>query len=347
MAWQLQKGIVRSLALLIGLVPVAAFAQSAEEKQLYEAAKKEGQLTWYTAHYDQQLATEIGNAFTRKYPGVQANVIKATAQVSFQRLSQDLKAGQVQSDVFSSTDVSHFVTLKERGEMEKYVPENAGKVVEAFRNIDADGFYHVTWTGLVALIYNKDKVKPGEAPANWPDLANPKWSGQVAVGNPNYSGMVGVWTVAMTKLYGWEFFQKLDKVKPLIGRSVDDAVTVLNSGERSVAAGDPATTLRSAAKGNPLAVVYPTDGAVAIVGPSAVIKGAQHPNAGKLFMEFLLSTEAAELVAKNFEQSLRPEVAPPQGAKSLADIKVVRPALEEISKELPAAKEKWKETFGG
>src|SRR5438045_679298 len=109
--------IVRGLTLAVALLlPGIAGAQGAGETALYEAAKKEGQLTWYTAHYDQALATEIGNAYAKKYPGIQPNVIKATAQVSFQRLSQDLKAGQVQSDVFSSTDVSHFVTLKQQGD---------------------------------------------------------------------------------------------------------------------------------------------------------------------------------------------------------------------------------------
>ncbi|MBV8838651.1 MAG: Tat pathway signal protein, partial [Alphaproteobacteria bacterium] len=97
--------------LAICVAAPGASAQSPQERELYEAAKKEGQLTWYTAHYDQQLSTEIGNAFTARYPGIRVNVIKATAQVSFQRLLQDIKAGQVQSDVFSTTDVSHFVHL--------------------------------------------------------------------------------------------------------------------------------------------------------------------------------------------------------------------------------------------
>ena len=143
--------------LLAAIAVSAALAQEGE-KQLYEAAKKEGQLTWSTAHYDQQLSNQIGNAFTAKYPGIKVNVIKATAQVGFQRLLQDLKAGQVQSDVYSTTDVSQFVHLKEKGDLVKFTPENAAKVVKSLQGIDPDGFYHVTWTGLVAITYNKDKV---------------------------------------------------------------------------------------------------------------------------------------------------------------------------------------------
>ena len=339
------RAVLPLLAALFALSGVAG-AQSDQEKQLYEAAKAEARLTWYTAVFDQALASKVGNAFTQKYSGIQVNVIKATAQVGFQRLLQDIKAEQIQSDVYSTTDISQFVYLKEHGNLVKYTPEAEKKIVKAFQDIDPDGYYHVTAAGLVALIYNKDKVKEADAPKNWPDLADPKWAGQVSFGDPNYSGMVGVWTVAMAKLYSWDFFTKLNASKPLIGRSIDDAVTMLNSGERSVAIADPATTLRSVAKGNPLAVVYPTDGAVAIIQPSGIIKDSKSPNAAKLFMEFLFSTENAKVVSENFEQSLRPEVPPAPGAKSLADVKVVSPTLDEISKNLAGNREKWKETFG-
>src|SRR5436309_353570 len=93
---------------------------------------------------------------------------------------------------------------------------------------------------------------------------------------------VGVWTVAMAKLYSWDLFIKLNAAKPLIGRSIDDAVTMLNSGERPVAVADPATRLRSVATSNPLAVVYPTDGAIAVIQPSGIVKDSKSPNAAKL-----------------------------------------------------------------
>ena len=320
--------------------------QSPEEKQLYEAAKKEGQLTWYSGVMDQALCEKVGQAFTAKYPGIQVDVTKTTSQVAFQRLLQDLKSGQVQSDVFTSTDASHFVYLKEKGALVKYVPANAKQVGEAFQDIDPEGFYYVTWASLASIIYNTDKVKAADVPKNWPDLLDPKWQNQVAVGNPSYSGMVGVWTLALTKLYGWEFFTKLNAQKPQVGRSIDDAVTLLNSGERMVALGSASTALRNAAKGNPIGVVYPSDGAVAVVAPSAIIKGAKSQNAAKLFMEFMLSADYSKLVAANFEQSLRPDVPPAPGAKPLAEVKVISPPVDEITEKMPGTKEKWKETFG-
>jgi iron(III) transport system substrate-binding protein len=333
-------------AICLVAASLPALAQSEPEKLLYEAAKKEGTLTWYSGVMDQALCEKVGKAFTAKYPGVQVDATKTTSQVAFQRLLQDIKAGQVQSDVFTSTDASHLVFLKEKGELVKFVPGNADQVAEAFQKIDPDGYYHITWASLAAIVYNTAKVKEADAPKNWPDLLDPKWKNQVAVGNPSYSGMVGVWTISLAKLYGWDFFTKLNAQKPQVGRSIDDAVTVLNSGERLVALGSASTALRSAAKGNPLAVVYPSDGAVAVVAPSAIIKGSKNPNAGKLFLNFMLSAEYSKVVGAEFEQVLRPDVPPAPGAKPLSEVKVISPSVDEITQQMPATKEKWKEIFG-
>jgi len=323
-----------------------AFAQTDAEKQLYEAAKQEGELTWYTAHYDQNITAQIADAFTEKYPGIKVNGIKATAQVSFQRLLLDLKAGQSQADVLSSTDVSHFQHLKKMDALVQYKPENEAEIIEAFRDIDPDGYYHTTLVGLIGILYNTEEVTEADAPKNWTDLADPKWTDKVTFGDPNYSGMVGVWTVAMDDQYSWSFFEKLKPLNPQIGRSIDDAVTLLNSGERVVAMGDPGTALNSASKGNPVAVIYPTDGAIVVRMPSAVIKGSKSPNAAKLFLNFLLSPEVMKISTAGFQQSLRADVPPPPGGKSLADVKVMTPSPEDIAKKLPENKEKWRDTFG-
>jgi iron(III) transport system substrate-binding protein len=337
------------IAALLAAAFLAAGAPGAKaqsDAQLYEAAKKEGTLTWYSGVMDQALCEKVAQAFTAKYPGIRVDVTKTTSQVAFQRLMQDIKSGEVQSDVLTSTDASHFVYLKSKGELVKFAPENATKVVPAFQNIDPEGYYYVTWASLATIIYNTNKVKAAEAPKNWPDLLDPKWKNQVTVGSPNFSGMVGVWTLSLAKLYGWDFFTKLNAQSPQVGRSIDDAVTVLNSGEREVGLGSASTALRNAAKGNPIAVVYPTDGAVAVLAPSGVIKGAKSPNAGKLFVDFMLSYDYSKLVADNFEQSLRADVPPAAGAKPLSEVKVISPPVEEITKEIPGAKEKWKEIFG-
>ncbi len=336
------KGLARlAIAAALAFAPAAR----ADMKALEEAARKEGELTWYTTHYTSEGAEALGRGFTEMY-GIKANVVRMTAQVAYQRLLHDLKKNQVVCDVFSSTDVGHFVRLASEGRLEKYSPRAESKIIPAFRNFDSSGYYHTTSAGLVVLTYNSAKVKAEEAPRKWQDLLDIKWKGKVSVGHPGFSGYVGTWVVAIRNLYGWSYFDRLEKNKPQIGRSINDTVTALNAGERQVAAGGDGSTLFSASRGNPLAVIYPSDGAVLIIAPSAILKGARHPNAARLFMEYLYSVEAAKINAAHFAIPLRPEVPSPQGARSISEIKTIRPTVAEIDKGIPEVIEQWRETFG-
>ncbi len=323
----------------------AARAAEDDEAQLYEAAKKEGQLTWYSGFLNQPICDAVGAAFSKKYPGIRVNAIKTTSEVAFQRVMQDINGGAIQSDVFSSTDASHMTYLIGKGLLVKYTPPNAAGMVPALRDFNGGGYYRPGWVGLVAIMYNKTKVTAEESPKDWPDLTDPKWKSKIAFGSPNYSGLVAVWTVGMTEKYGWEFFEKLNQLNPLIGRSIDDAVAVLNSGERQVAICSAASALRSAATGNPLVVNYAKSFSLVDFSPVAIIKGSRNPNAAKLFVDFMAGKEYSQILAKNFEQPLRSDVPPPSGAKSLAELTLFQPKLEDIEKMLPSLKNKWRDTF--
>lgn len=326
---------------------LAAGPAVADLGKLYEAAKKDGELTWYVAHYTTQQAEETGRAFEKKYPGIKVNVVRTTAQVAYQRLNQDIAAGVPKCDVISSTDIGHYLELKKKGLLMAYKPENADKVAQPFQNFDPDGLYYPTAAGLIVIGYRTDKLKPEELPKNWTDLLEPKWRNRVATGHPGFSGYVGTWAVMMEKMYGWSFFEKLEKNRPQIGRSINDTVTMLNAGERLVSFGPTATTLESADRGNPVGVIYPTDGSLLMVSPSAIMKNTAKPNAAKLFMEFLLDVEHAEVAVKNRQESLRPEVKPLAGAKPFTEFKIIRPSDEEVSAGVPKLIEKWRDLFGG
>jgi iron(III) transport system substrate-binding protein len=318
------------------------------ETELFEAAKKEGgELTWYTAQSDDITAQALGRSFEQLYPGIKVNVLRTTAQVAYQRITQEIKASAIQCDVLSSTDLGHYVALKAIGALEKYVPDNSSKVLDIYKNYDPDGFYFVNSAGMIGIGYNTAKVKEADAPKNWTDLLDPKWKDNIALGHPGFSGYVGTWALTLRNQYGWDFFEKLAKNNPRVGRSINDTVTMLNAGESAIAGSGPVgTVLESMQKGNPLAMVYPTDGTVLIIASSGIMKGCKHPNAARLYMEFLLSPGASQIWVDHFNETIRPEVSVPKGAKSAKDLKVIRPTVEQITKGVPEVIKQWRETFG-
>jgi iron(III) transport system substrate-binding protein len=341
------RGITRRSALgsaLAGLALTPTFP--ARANPLEEAARKEGTLTWYVAQVDTESAEAMGRAFTARYPGVRVNVVRTTGQVAYQRLLSDLKNSSPQCDVLSTTDISHMPALRERDALAQFTPQNAAALAPAFDGLSEAGFYYPTTATVFVLVYQTLKVKPENVPTNWTDLIDPKWKKQVSTGHPGFSGYTGVATLALKKLYGWSFFEQLAKNDPHIGRSALDPLTMLNAGERTLAMVALSATLRAAKRGNPVAPVYPRDGAVLCIGPSAVMAKAPHPNAARLFMEWLLSAEFGKLAVEAGTEPVRTDVDPPPGAKRFHEVKLLRLTTKEIGQGLPEVVEQWRDTFG-
>ena len=330
---------------LLGLA-AAGVSGPASAAALEDAARKEGSLTWYVAQTDSETAEKMGRAFTARYPGVKVAVIRTTGQVAYERLTQDLRNNAPQCDVLSTTDVGHMPALRKRNALAQFVPDDAAFIDASFRGLEDPGYSYPTTSTLMLMIVNTDKVKPEDAPKSWSDLLDPKWKGRVAFGHPGFSGYVGVWTTQIRKMYGWQWFEKLAANKPRIGRSGNDPISLVNAGECLVGLGPLSTTLLSAAKGNPLGVIYPTDGSVLCVGPSAVLASAPHPNAGRLFMNWLLSEDFARLCIEQKIDPARGGMPPIEGAKPLSAVKLLRVGTDELVKSVPEVIEQWRETFG-
>lgn len=317
----------------------------ADLKTLADAARKEGEVTWYVGSIDNRNAEATAKAFTAKY-GIKVNVVRAASQIIFQRLSQDLSQKVAGADVFSSVDIGNFITLKEKKALLKYQTETESELLEPFQNLDPEKFFHATVASVIVIAYNTDKVKGADIPRTWQDLLDPKWNGKLALGHPGFSGFAGSWAAQMLKLYGKSYFERLEKVRPLVSRSLQDAVGLLGSGERLVSAIPIAPIIESADKGNPLAIEYPSDGAIFVATPSAVLANAPHPNAAKLFLEFLQGPEFNQIMVKARYESMRADVKPLPGVKSVAEVKLIRPTIDDQVNGIPKTAELWRDIFG-
>src|SRR5690606_14945632 len=222
--------------------PALARAKTPALDALYDKARKEGEVTWYIAYYRTETAERVGAAFAKRYPGVRVNVVRATGQVVFQRLSQDIRVGARNCDVFSGTDTSHYAHLKETKVFAPYRPETLDEVLPIVRDAaDPDHYFTATDTSMTTMVYGTKSVTADEAPKSWRDLADPKWKGQLALPHPGYSGAMGAWIVAMNNLYGWELIEQLAANKPLITRYLSAPPVSIGSGERQVEIGPVST----------------------------------------------------------------------------------------------------------
>jgi len=318
----------------------------ADLKALEDAARKEGTLTWYTGQVDAEKAERLGKAFTARYPGIRVAIVRTTGQVAYQRLLLEIKNKTPQCDMFSTTDISHMPALREKNELLGYTPTTADGLVPQFKALSDPGWWYVTNASRYFILYNTDKIKPEDAPTKWTDLLLPKYKGRVAVGHPGFSGCTGAWALSLKKVYGWEFFEKLAKNNPRVGRSAIDPVTLMSAGEALIGPASANTAYPAMDKGNPVKVVHPEDGLVVCVTPSGIPVGAPHPNAARLFFNWLLDEEYSQLMVVDGTEPIRDGVAPRPGVPPLSSQKVIPLTPAEIRKGIPDLVEQWRETFG-
>ncbi len=316
----------------------------ADVSKLHAAAKKEGTVTWWTAHYEQSAAETMAAAFKKKFPGVEVNLLRQTAQVINTRLNQELKAGGTDCDVFASTDEGHYPPLIKGQALARYTPPDLGLLPKQFQSLNPDHYYHLGAIGFNVINYRTDRVTT--PPKRWQDLLDPQWSGKITTGHPGFSGYVGQWVTAMLRTYGGQYLTDLAKNKPKINRSVNDTVTDIVAGERVVGSGPDNFSLARKQSGSPIDIVFPSDGAVIVPGAVGILKDTKRPNAARLFVNFMYSKEYSEALVSTANYPLRLDVKPAAGVPALDEVKVIRNTVEQLTKDLPDAISKWRETMG-
>ncbi|MET0569108.1 MAG: extracellular solute-binding protein [Hyphomicrobiaceae bacterium] len=329
--------------------PCSALAQE-DLAAIEKAARQEGPMTWYVSFYGQDLADKTAAAFSKKYEGLTVKAVRATTGGIFQRLNQDLRANNTVASVVSMSGIGdHYGLLMRDKHLASYVPPSASKIIGAAKPVIVDGYVYPFGGGLMAMAYNNKLVSAADAPKSWADMADPKWKGKLAVGHPGFSGFDAALVAWLSKEKGWDYFKAVRANDPLVQRSTFDSITSLNSGERLVAPMPDGVAAPNIDKGNPIAVVYPTDGSLFIMGLTAIMKNAPQPNMAKLFTEFLLGAEHAEILVTNNYDSVRGGVARTLvGGKRLDDIAIV-PLLPsvEYAEQLKTSTDQWRDMFGG
>lgn len=269
-------------------------AATAITPALIKAAQKEGTVTWYCSA-DLRLAEQIARTFEKRYQGVKVRVERSGSERVFQRIGQEYKSNIRNVDVCNSSDAAHFIVWKRDGLLAPFVSEATAKHYAA-QYKDADGMFADFRIFLCPIAYNTQLVKAAEAPKSFADLLQPKWIGKMAKAHPSYSGTILTATFQMSRDIGWGYFEKLAKQKVMQLQSATDPPKKIALGERAVAAdGIEYGMIQIKEKGQPLEIVYPSEGTPLITSPSALFKAAPHPNAGRLFQAWCFTEEAQEL----------------------------------------------------
>jgi iron(III) transport system substrate-binding protein len=309
------------------------------------AAQKEGRLSFYH-NLRPQGVEQLLAEFRKANPGIQTEQIRLGSAPLIERFSTEFNAGRNIADVMLTfPDDAMFAGVDKGGWALEWTPPE----LSAFKPvINRGNKTFAVHTSRNVIIYNKQRVKPADAPKEWTDLWDPKWKGKVGMDPPWRSiavqGVVALWvkngiTDAAQKL-------KANDVRFFEGSAgVFQAVL---RGDVMVATLADLPLEPGLEDGAPIGFVYPKSGTATNDGYVMVSARAPHPTAGKVFVNWLMSAPGQLVLQEQGGLPVtRPGVAPtkfvpPTSALSNAvdSITIVNGA--EQSKTI----ETWRETFG-
>jgi len=297
---------VAALFLALALFALLASIASAADPKVIEAARKEGALDWWsTIAHDQ--SQKIIEEFMKLYPFIKASYWRSGSVGLHNKILIEARAGRTSWDVVSQTTPEFIHELKQKGVIAPYhSPERRGFSADLK---DKDG----CWTGTYALPtdlgFNTQQVKGEEAPKNYQELLHPKWKGKkISVDDESYELLVGL-IQAWGRNAAVEYLKKVAAQEPMIGRGNSQRTQLLAAGEFPLAIAYTHTVEYSKSQGNSVDWVNLEPVVIKFDGIMLGAKAA-HPNAAKLFIDFVLSQAGQELLQGFSRVTLREGVEP-------------------------------------
>ncbi len=298
--------------MILALVLCDARGTYAASADTIDAAKKEGEMNWYGGG-SSEIDENINRGFMKKYPFIQARKFRIQSQRLLVRFETESRAGKHSADIVRTTDW-YIDIFKKKGLLLKYESPEGKQIPDEFK--DKDGFYTSLYMAVHALAYNPKMIAKNELPRSYDDLLNPKWKGKLGMEDAAY-----VWFVNLLKLkgekQGIEYMRRLAKQDVSLRSGTTLLSNLVAAGELPLAIDLYAYEIeRSKKSGAPLDWVAFEPVIVHTIA-GAINKNAPHPNAAKLFMDFLLSEDGQRIYLGESMQPTRKGLAAPWFPKNL------------------------------
>ena len=286
-----------------------------EWERTVEAAKKDGKVV-VSIPASAELRRGIEKVFKQRF-GIDAELNTGSAASIVGKIRQESKSGAPYFDLHMGGGESMITGLLAEGILAPLEPTLILKDIKDPNNWwgghiwldNAKSYIYASQAYQVELIWcNTDIVKPEEI-RSLTDLLNPKWSGKIGYLDPRTPGAGSSMWSFLWKLKGEDYLKKLAGQKLFLSRDQRVLAESLARGKIALVAGLSYYSFLPFAKaGLPVKSVSISRDEIYVSGGSgnvAIIKGAPHPNATKVFVNWFLSQEGQEVYSRAMGQATR------------------------------------------
>lgn len=281
-----------ALLCLLLLSSVAAPAHANNHESLIDGAKKEGSVTLYTSMTVDQ-AQKLNDAFRAKYPFLKIDMFRAVGERLLTKIMTEAQAGRFEFDVVQSAETQAYF-LKKRNLLGRYLSPGVKHLTRGF--VDPEGYWAAIYMMPNVIGYNTRMVKRAEVPVSDDDLLHPKWRGRIGM-----DGTKPEWFAWKLKRMGQEkglaYMKRLGAQEFRLYSGLTILTGLLAAGEFPLVLNTYLHNAEDAKrKGAPVEWVA-QDPLFTKFQPIGIGSKAPHPNAAKLFVDFMLSEEGQKIIA--------------------------------------------------
>ena len=292
-------------------------------EELVKAAKEEGKLIVYGSCEEEYLNAVCANFKSLYGIDVQAQRL-STGEVAAKIEEEN---GHPSADVWFGGTTDPYNVTSSKGLLEQYEPKNASHLIsDKFKSTNKD--WYGIYKGILGILYDKEELQrlKLDVPQDYKDLIDPKYKGLIWSSNYNTAGTAKLIINTVIQKYGHDqgiqYLVDLDKNIAQYTKSGSGPSKAIGTGECTIGIGmlhDGIYQIVDQEHEN-VGLQIPSSGASYEVGATAIFKGAAHPNAAKLWVEYALSPACVDLAQKNgsyqflvIDNAKQPEIATEYG----------------------------------
>jgi len=327
------------LALLLSAAGFYSVGRAATHDALIDAAKREGEVVYYASMNLSEANALIGE-FEKRFPFIKVKLNRTGSEKLLTRVLTEARAKKTFADVIQTVEFSMHI-FSRSGILARYTPQANSLYPKDFKE---EGFWTTVYYNTYVTGYNTRLVPARTLPKTYDDLLDPKWKGKLMI-----EGTKAEWFAGMLQILGHErglkYMRELAKQQPSPREGHELLAQLVVAGEGVIDINIPAASVeRMKERGAP--IDWTALGSVpAVMVGAGVAAQAPHPNAAKLFLEFVLSREGQKLVQTPGRMSARSDLANEQAAM-LKELKIV-PVNPSLAEKLDEYAKQLRSIFGG
>ncbi|GAB4434858.1 MAG: hypothetical protein Kow0031_16620 [Anaerolineae bacterium] len=241
--------------------------------------------------------------FNKIYPGILVNWVRMSSGESLTRLRNE--AANPQFDVWWGGPVDSYIAASQEGLLEAYDSPNLINIRNPELMKAPDNTWFGIYVGSLGFATNTNYLAEHPevaAPTSWEDLIKPEWQGQIMIAHPSSSGTSYTQLCTILQLKGeeagWEYQRAFANNVLQFTKSGSAPARFVGQGEAAVAIVFSHDIVTQQENGLPLQLTFPAEGTGYEIGGTAMIKGAQHPELAKLWLDWAISPAAQEIGPK-------------------------------------------------